>query len=106
LKEIKGLNKFITTNVTNMCALFQQCHQIEYIDLSNFNTINVTDMSGMFNKCFKLKQIKGLNKFITTKATNMFIMFQACNELEYLDLSNFDTSNVKSMENTFNQCHK
>ena len=77
LKEIKGLNKFITTNVTNMSALFQQCHEIEYIDLSNFNTINVTDMSGMFNKCYKLKQIKGLNKFITTKVTNMFIMFQA-----------------------------
>ena len=33
-------------------------------------------------------------------------MFQLCNELEYLDLSNFNTSNVTDMEGMFNECHK
>ena len=48
----------------------------------------------MFNKCTKLKEIKGINKFITNKVNNMKAMFQLCSEIEYLDLSNFNTENV------------
>ena len=33
-------------------------------------------------------------------------MFQLCNELESLDLSNFDTSNVENMQLMFSQCSK
>jgi surface protein len=33
-------------------------------------------------------------------------MFQACLEIEYFDLSNFDTSNVTDMGWMFNYCHK
>ena len=33
-------------------------------------------------------------------------MFQGCNELEYLDLSNFNIFNVDNMEGMFNLCHK
>ena len=42
-------------------------------------------MSYMFNKCHKLKAIKGINKFITNKVTNMNTMFQQCYELQYLN---------------------
>ena len=48
-------------------------------------------MEKMFNKCKKLKEIKGINKFKTNKVNNMKQMFKKCCELEYLDLSNFDT---------------
>ena len=74
-----------------MKAMFQLCSEIEYLDLSNFNTENATDMSGMFNQCTKLKEIKGINKFITNKVNNMECMFNLCSEIEYLDLSNFNT---------------
>ena len=33
-------------------------------------------------------------------------MFSDCYELEYLNLSNFNTSNVKNMENMFYKCYK
>ena len=33
-------------------------------------------------------------------------MFQLCTELEYLDLSNFNTTNVTNMSYMFNQCDK
>ena len=36
----------------------------------------------------------------------MNAMFQGCNELEDLDLSNFNTSNVTDMGWMFNQCFK
>ena len=60
----------------------------------------------MFLDCYKLKQIKGINKFNTSKVTNMLGMFQNCKELEYLDLSNFDTSLVTNMYNMFDFCYK
>ena len=106
LKEIKGLNKFITNKVTDMKGMFQDCEEIEYLDLSNFDTSNVNDMHKMFNDCKKLKEIKGLNKFINNNVEDMSAMFQHCEKLEYLDLSNFDTSNVKDMNRMFNQCYK
>ena len=33
-------------------------------------------------------------------------MFQQCNVIEYLDLSNFNTSNVTDMSYMFNNCNK
>ena len=55
LKEIKGINKFNTNQVTIMKAMFQECKELEYLDLSNFDTLKVNDMEGMFNLCQKLK---------------------------------------------------
>ena len=93
-------------NITNIKAFFNECSNIVSLDLSNFNTANVTFMGWMFNKCHKLKEIKGINKFITNKVTNMNSMFQECYELEDLDLSNFDTINVTDMSWMFNKCNK
>ena len=78
LKEIKGINNFNTNKVTNMRAMFQECNELVYLNLSNFNTIQVTNMENMFNKCHKLKQIKGINNFITNNVTNMNAMFNNC----------------------------
>ena len=94
LREIKGVDKFITNKVTDMKGMFSECKELEYLDLSNFDTSNVTKMNHMFNECYKLKEIKGINKFITNKVTNMKQMFNRCSELESLNLSNFNTSNV------------
>ena len=105
LKKIKGLNKLVTNKVTNMAGMFQLCEQLEYLDLTNLDTSNVTTMRCMFNKCKILKEIKGLNKLFTNKVTDMEGMFQLCGELEYLDLSNFDTSNVENMKNMFYNCN-
>ena len=86
--------------------MFQECNELEYLDLTNFNTFNVTDMGWMFTRCYKLKKIKGINNFNTSNVTKMKWMFQGCKELEYLDLSNFNTSNVDDMGKMFRQCTK
>ena len=98
LKEINGLNKFITGRVLYMNKMFQDCNALIYLDLSNFNTSNVINMEYMFNRCKNLKEIKGINRFITYKVTNLKSMFQDCNSLESLDLSNFIISNFTNME--------
>ena len=106
-KEGKYTFKIIFNDIiTNMRTFFSECSNITSLDFSYFNTSNITDMSFMFNKCHKLKEIKGINKFITNKVTNMIAMFQACYELEYLNLTNFDTSNVTDMSWMFCDCNK
>ena len=89
-----------------MNSMFKQCYQLEYLDLSNFDTFNVTNMEDMFCDCFKLKEIKGINNLKVNKVESMGGMFQLCNELEYLDLSDWNTQNVKNVEFMFAGCIK
>ena len=93
-------------NIEYMLSFFEKCYNIIYLDLSNFDSSKVTIMKWMFLQCSKLKEIKGINKLITNQVINMAGMFQACKELEYLDLSNFITSNVNDMSGMFHECYK
>ena len=54
-----------------MTAMFQECYELEYLDLTNFNTSNVTDMSGMFNECNKLKYLNVPNFIINGETKDM-----------------------------------
>ena len=38
-------------------------------------------MGWMFNECYKLKEIKGINNFNTSKVNDICAMFQCCSEL-------------------------
>ena len=80
-------------NITNMKCFFEKCSNIISLDFSHFNNSNIINMEYMFNQCLKLREIKGINKFMTNIVESTYAMFQLCIELEYLDLSNFDTSN-------------
>ncbi len=102
LKEIKGINKFITNKVGNMRNMFSQCKELEYLDLSSFNTYSVLDMSYMFNGCYNFKEIKGINNFKFNNETKIESMFTDCNELEYLDLPNYNTENIFNKINKYN----
>ena len=106
LKEIKGINNFVTNKVVDMSGLFQLCKELEYLDLSNFDTSNVTNMRYMFGACHKLKEIKGINKFITNKVVNIRKMFAECYLLENLDLSSFNIDKVTNMEGIFDKYTK
>ena len=62
-------------------------------------------MRGMFQLCQELKYLD-LSNFNTSNVINLGLMFQECFDLEFLDLSNFNTINVKNMEWMFNKCYK
>ena len=108
LKEGKKFNFKIKFNycLKNFKCFFKNCINIVYLDFSNFDTSNVINMRCMFMGCKKLKEIKGINKFNTSKVTDMAGMFYECNELEYLDLPNFNTSNVIDIQLMSSGCHK
>ena len=80
ITELKGLNKFNTSNVTSMSNMFI-VSQLTTLDLSSFDTSNVTDMSRMFEECAKLTTIYVSDKFVTDNVTNSSNMFKDSTKL-------------------------
>ena len=99
------LSKFDTSNVTDMMGMFTNDSSLTSLDVSHFNTEKVTDMSYMFaqvdasneddkpskDAAPKLTEIKGLDKFDTTKVERMGNMFTNQSALTSLDISSFKT---------------
>ena len=82
--------------------MFNECSSIEIIDMSSCPETNTNNVSYMFYLCSKLKQINwgGLK----IKAFSISYMFQGCEALETLDLSNMISEVVSSATRTFNGC--
>ena len=74
LTEIKGISEINTSNVTNMCSMFENCRSLKSLDLSKWDISKVTDMNGMFEQCRRL---------------------------ELLNLSTWDTRHLGSEENNY-----
>ena len=62
-----------------------------------------TNGQGMFAYLTNVESLD-LTNLDTSNITNMSSMFQGSNSLKEIKLSNFDTSNVTSMQNMFNGC--
>ena len=92
--------------VKNATGLFKNS-QAKLIDVSDFNTVNITDMDSMFSNAAAV-EINGLEYLNTSKVTDMDSMFSGTfknnndTQKTILDLSGFDTKNVKYMQNMFN----
>ena len=108
MKNLKSINfnNFNTSQATNMSEMFSVCSSLTSLDISNFNTSQVTDMSNMFEVCQKLTEIVGLEKWDTSQVTDMHNMFFDCNELQTLNISNFNNSNVINTSGMFSSCYK
>lgn len=59
------------------------------------------DSGSMFFGCENLERITGLWMLDTSNVYNMLAMFADCAKLKELDLSSFNTANVKNMEEMF-----
>ncbi|WP_025023190.1 BspA family leucine-rich repeat surface protein [Companilactobacillus nodensis] len=99
-QNIRDIEGWDTSNITNMNGVFDYCLGLDYLDLSGWDTSNVTDMTYMFHYTPKLTEIKGITNFNTSKVTKMGNMFANCG-VPVLDLSSFDTSKVVDMSSMF-----
>ena len=102
LTEIKNIQNLYTDNCTSMYNLFSNCSKLTSLDLSNFDTSNVTNMSSMFIECSSLRSLTFGNNFDTSNVIYMSYLFYNCTSLTTLDLSGFNTTSCKSMQNMFN----
>ena len=104
LKEIKGLYKLNAFKASETVDMFFACKSLASIDISNFNSQNLVNISSMFAYCSNLKEIKGLNNFKSNIIENLNYLFSGCTSLTTIDLTDFNTKNVKTMEGMFNNC--
>lgn len=72
---------------------------VRNLDLRDFNTASVTDMSGMFRGC-NAEAILFSKDYVTSNVLDMSRMFRHT-RLKELDLSSFDTTNVKDFTDMF-----
>ena len=102
--RIKGIDsiyftrKFDTKNINNMDFMFYNC-SVMSLDVSIFNTSKVTSMNGTFAHS-SIRRIN-IQDFDTSRVTNMDQMFTSCVYLDSLDVSNFNTKSVISMNYMF-----
>ena len=87
LEIINGINKFNTSKVETMNYMFNQCKELEYLDLSSFNTANVTNMSYMFNQCDNLIYLNLMNFTVNCDTENIF-NFQVNEKCEFITNNN------------------
>ena len=83
-------------------SLFENMRHILLVDFSEFN-YRVYDMENMFNYCTCLENID-LSSFNTENVKNMKYMFGHCESLTNLNLSSFNTKKVKNINFMFGNC--
>lgn len=94
------LSSFDTTQCERFDYMFYNQNKLTEIKVgSKFTGATSTDFCNMFGNCTSLKQIPWFKQFDVSNGVNFQWMFYGAG-LEYLDLSNFDTSKyLKNSEN-------
>lgn len=102
LTTITGVSNVNTENVTTFRTMFSGCSSLTALDLTGWNTSSVANMAFMFEGCSGLTSlVVPFNTFSVTAMDNMFL---GCSGLTALDLSTFNTANVKSTSYMFSSC--
>lgn len=85
-------------------GLFSNFHNVYHIKgMENFDTSMMKSMVYMFENCYNLQSID-LSHFDTSNSGSMLYMFKDCKMLHDLDLSHIDTSNMVCLDGLFSGC--
>ena len=105
IKKVVFDASFANARPTSCDSWFYYCPNLTTIEgIEYFNTENVTNMRYMFDGCESLKSLD-LTNFNTENVTDMYYMFAYCKSLESLDLTNFNTAKVTNMAGMFQSCY-
>ena len=107
--QLSGVNmKSFVSSVENCTAVFKDCSVLESMDLSNIDMSNSSTFKWMFDGCSALTSVNlvGVNAgaALTGAYSSMSEMFRNCSSLETLDLSAFNTRNVRNAQYVFEGC--
>ena len=95
---------FSTSLVNNMDFMLSNCKSLKSINITNFDFSLVTTTNSMFKESSNVESILFSPLIKTSSLTNMESMFMGCTSLTSLNLSNFDTYQVRFMNNLFQDC--
>ena len=92
-------DKFIAKKATKMSNMFNRCCKLKKINLT-FNPENVNFTSFMFNECQQLEEVD-LSKMKISEKANIVHMFDGCENLKEINLSSFNITDKNTMNNMF-----
>lgn len=107
LKTLLWGEKWDTSDVTGWTGIFQNCSALESLDLTGWNSSKAVNMYAMFDGCSSLKNINFGDQWDTSNVTQgVMYMFRNCENLISLDLSSWNTSQMKDTlsQEVFNNC--
>jgi surface protein len=87
LESIDGIGYFSVTGLTNLNALFRDCHKITELDLSSWDVSNVSSMDYMFTNCYELIKFGGF-LWKVTSLVSAIALFANCKKLVMDDSEN------------------
>ena len=103
LASVKNAEFFDVSNVIVTDYMFNNCKNLNELNVSNWNTSKVTKMIGMFYGCSSLASLD-VSKWDTSNVEYLPVMFYECMSLSSLDLHGWNTSKVKDVEGMFIAC--
>ena len=104
IKKVVFDTSFAMARPTSCYWWFAGCKNLTEIEgVENLNTRNVTSMRNMFDACSNLESLD-LSNFDTQNVIYMNYMFYGCSKLTSLDLSKFNNQKVTGMISIFEGC--
>ena len=100
---VTGTAETTSAKITDARYLFYNGYRLDYMQELIELCKNLIDTSNMFYGCSSLKELD-LSNFDTSKVKSMSSMLYGCSSLINIDLSNFNTGNVTDMNNMFYGC--
>lgn len=103
------LHSFDISHIRSLEGIFQGCSALLSINYGTFDTHYCENFSNMYNGCEGLQGALDLSFFNTSSAKKMENMFYGCKNITSLDLSSFDTSHLSesiAMGAFFRDCYK
>ena len=96
----------LSSKCTTLEGVFRNVYNIHNLDLSGWNTSGVTKFARCFDGCRMLSEIKGIEDFDFTSATDISYMFENCNVLQDIDTSDWVIgSSVTNLAYLFYNCY-
>ena len=100
-----NLSNFIVNKAETMQGMFCGCSSLKSLDLSSFSAENLNNVGEMFKDCISLENVYFSPNLKINGVNYAYSMFQNCQSLKSLDLSNFDTSNTRTFAFMFSNCN-
>lgn len=82
------------------CKKLRWCYVAGNLKVTN----RIKSIDALFSGCISLKAIKGLTTWDITGLERLSSLFFNCKSLEEINISNWNTSKITDMENTFGLC--
>lgn len=82
LKEVIGLEKWKTSNLEVLTYMFNECRNLEKVDISTWDTKNVQIALGMFHECRSLTTVGDISDWNLKNMETVDQMFYNCKRLK------------------------